>query len=68
MALNSPLNAHLLFKGVDVLGVVSKQLAVTLQAADELVAGGGAELAGVDLAGELEEGSKWGRGGSFWHV
>lgn len=44
-----------LFKRIDVLRVVPEQLILLFKVANESVAGGGLELARVDLAGKLEE-------------
>ena len=57
VTLHHPLYPDHLLQGVNVLGVVAQEFALFLQGADEPVAGAGTELAGVDLAGELEEGA-----------
>ena len=58
MALDHPVQPHHLLQRVNVLGVVAEEFVVLLQRADEVVGGRGAELAGVDLAGKLEERSR----------
>ena len=56
MTLNNIVDASHLLQGVNILCIIPQQLATGLHTSDELVTGGGLELARIYFSGKLE---KW---------